>query len=239
MLVNQIYYTNHLNITQECDVHGLYFWNNTTQAIEVSNEGYSAPESVFPESASPLLSASPVHPASSCCAHNFESLDMHEIFATGDAPALQLWTLSEYSRVEQNRKSDSQCTLEKLVANFISHGTCREIVSQALWLKRPYPVHTDSTRRDRNREVWLVLRRMTSRTGWWHMKRPKPWGRACASRHHVHTTGWWHEEAETVSQDLCFKGRHHVHNDGTRRNSAHANRRDVLRKIMIRWMGTG
>jgi hypothetical protein len=126
---------------------------------------------------------------------------MHEIFATGDAPALQLWTPSEYSRVEQNRKSDSQC--ETLVANVISHGTCREIVSQALCLKRPCPVHTDSTRRGRNREVGLVLRRMTSHTGWWHMKRPKPWGRACASRHHVHTTGWWHEEAKKLWARTC------------------------------------
>ena len=194
MLANQIYYTNHLNITQECNVHGLYLWNNTTQAIEVSNEGYSAPESVFSESASPLPSASPVHPASSCCTHKFESLNMHEIFTTGDAPALQLWTLSECSQVSKKRNlthSAHSKSLLQMISVMVPAGK--------LWagpgagcLKGPWYIHTY----------------------WWHIKGLKSWARVCASKDNTMYRLMTHEEAETVGQGLCFQGRH-VHTDST------------------------
>lgn len=76
-----------------------------------NNKSYSAPES-----ASSSLSVSPVRPASSSCARNFASSDKRETFSAGDAPALRLQTLSEYSQVQQ-KQIGSQCTLEKLVAN--------------------------------------------------------------------------------------------------------------------------
>jgi hypothetical protein len=112
------------------------------------NKSYSAPES-----ASSSLSVSPVHPASSSCAHNFASSDKREMFSAGDVPALRLQILSEYSRVQQ-KQIGSHCTLEKLVANVTSDSKIafcptfevlemgQEAVTSCLLIKNPLNKHT-------------------------------------------------------------------------------------------------
>ena len=92
-----------------------------------------------------------------------------------------------------------------------------EIVRRHLSFKERDHVHTDGTRRGRNREVALVLQRARPRTDWWHTKRPKLWGGTSPSK--SETTYWLmaHKEAEIVRWHLSFKERDDVLADGTRR----------------------
>jgi hypothetical protein len=90
-----------------------------------------------------------------------------------------------------------------------------QIVSWHLSFKERVHVHTDGTRRGRNREVAPVLQRASSRTGWWHPKRPKSWVGTCPSKSEFTYSLMAHEEAEIVRWHVSFKERVHVQSDGT------------------------
>jgi len=80
-----------------------------------------------------------------------------------------------------------------------------EIMRWHLSFKEQDHIHTDGTRRGRNREVALVLQRVRPHTVCRHMKRPKSWGGACSSMTETTYSLMAHEEAEICEVTLVLQ----------------------------------
>jgi hypothetical protein len=96
----------------------------------------------------------------------------------------------------------------------------REVAGIVRWhlsFKERVHVLPDGTQSGRDRELAPVLQRASSRTVWWHPKRPGSWVGTCPSKSEFTYRLMAHEEAGIVRWHLSFKERVHVLPDGTRR----------------------